>query len=292
MSRKIRISGDCQTPATVEALRLLLPSDDIEILDVRDLRPEAKEPIFREIESIDVWATAHWHYVDEARSRNPGLLILKWPQLKFSAFHPDIVLASTPEKSVTAMGCVYNSAICLWGWLNGVPRDRIAKLFCAQTFNALGYFDQWNPCVTAMSKSFEECELDFHRFFQPVKRQGVFMHSSIHAKLSPIVHISRQLAEKLGVDSRSLDDPLEDYMADPLIFDSVWPVYPEIGDNLSIPSSYRWKFREKHCSGLLSYIETSYSDYEAQHIDAKCGLRCETLNDYDAILARQLELQK
>jgi hypothetical protein len=294
MSRKIRVSGACQTPGITAGLKLLLPSDDIKDFNApREHEKEAKEAFLEEMRSVDVWATAKWDYAAEVLARNPKLQILKWPQITFPAFHPDITLVNTRQSSIAVMGCVYNSMICFWGWFNHVPVDRVLRLFCAEVFKALGYFDFWDPSVVAMREAFEECDLDFDRFFQPVKRQGVFMHSNLHAKLSPILHISRQLGEKLGADRRSLDEPLENYMGDPLIFDAVWPVYPEIGDCLGVPSGYRWKYRETHCFSLRDYIERSYADYEAQDVDRNGTIFCTRLHDdaYRRAITRQLELQ-
>jgi len=93
--------------------------------------------------------------------------------------------------------------------------------------------DAWDPSVARMCNDFKFCDLDFDQFFLRIKRQGVFMHSNVHAKLSPIVQLARQIAVKLGATQQFVDEPIEELLADTLIFDAVWPVYPEVGDVLA-----------------------------------------------------------
>ena len=290
MSRKIRVSGACQTGGIIDALSIMLTSDDISRLDHRF--PGKEEEFDTAIREADVWLTTNLGFTPPKQLLliNPNLKILQWPQIFFPAFHPDITQAQCAGHDITSLGCVYNSSICLWGWKNRVPIDLVLRLFRAETFDALGYLDRWVPSVAQLRKDFVECDLNFDQFILPVKRQGVFMHSNSHAKRSPIVHIARQLASKLGASRRIIDEPLEYFLSDTLIFDSVWPVYPEIADALSVPGCYRWKYRGTHCDGLDNFVEKSYTGYENQSIDRSI-LTVTGINDaFDRILHRQLEL--
>ncbi|ADU13922.1 WcbI family polysaccharide biosynthesis putative acetyltransferase [Asticcacaulis excentricus] len=289
MSRKIRVSGACQTGGIIDSLKIMLPHDDVGHLPTPGVSPD--DAFDEEIRTVDIWVTALPDYAseDHLSALNPRLQVLRWPQLYFPAFHPDIVIPSSGSHVITSMGCVYNSTLALWSWKEGVPVNKAIRLFEKDTLAALGYLDEWDNSAARMKNDFDACALDFSTFFLAVKRQGVFMHSNLHAKLSPIVHISRQLAMKMGAKSADVYEPIEDFLADPLIFDAVWPVYPAIADNLGVPGCFRWKSRERHASDLRTYLEISYADYDAQPIE-KDNIHTGRFNPaFDALLTRQLE---
>lgn len=286
MSRRIGVSGGCQTGGIVDALKLLLPEDEIRIVGMQIPTPD--EEFFKNIRDIDVLLTAVYQYIDCSRLEieNPVLKVIRWPQLYFRAFHPDITMASYDNTAIRSMGCPYVSNICLWGWLNNLNEGQIIRLYNKDVFAALGYFDLWDHSVASLRADFERCNLSFQSFFLPVQRQGVFMHADSHAKLSPIVHVARQLAGQLGADARRLAEPIEDYLADPLIFDTVWPVYPAIGENLSVPSCYRWKYRSHHCSSLEEYIAISCSDFNDLQLDREVLTRSKYTPQMNALMSR------
>jgi hypothetical protein len=211
---------------------------------------------------------------DQIKTINPILEIYFWPQIFFQAFHPDIVMFSANGVSIKCMESVYHSNIALWAWTHKIPIERAVKLFNENTLNDLGYLGCWQNSVEQLKNDIENCGLDFDLFFNAVKRQGVFMHSHNHAKLSPIVHLARQLACKLGAPANFVNEPIEDFIEDPLVFDNVWPVYPAIADVLGVPGCFRWKTRTKKCSSLQNYLEISYHDYDQQShlLNDRCAM--------------------
>jgi hypothetical protein len=263
---KIRIIGFCQAQGISEAVKLLLPNQDVAILA---LKTADNAPFFdSEISNTDVLLSADGITESMFAELNPNALVLRWPQLYFPAFHPDIALASSFSHTITSMGgCPYNSTICLWSWLNNLPVNLACKLFNIHVYKSLGYLDCWSLSATKLSNDFKKCDLDFNIFFNAVKRGGVFMHSDSHAKAYPIILIAKQLVQKIGVPHIDLNEPIESYLPDTLLFDTVWPVYTEIADVLGVKGSYIWKYRNTYFHNLENYIFESYSGYENQPID-------------------------
>jgi hypothetical protein len=264
MTRKILVSGLCQTAGMISSLSLMLPKDNIYFL--KNLAELSEDELLQNIQSADVLLSTlpSQNIRVQIKSIKPNLEIHFWPQIFFPAFHPDIVMFFAKGIPIKCMESVYNSPIALWSWTHKIPIDRAIKLFNENTLNDLGYLNCWQNSVNQLKKDIEECDLDFDLFFNAVKRQGVFMHSHNHAKLSPIIHLSRQLACKLGASVNFVNEPIEDFLEDPLIFDNVWPVYPAIADALGVQGCFRWKTRTKKCTSLQDYLEISYRDYDQQ----------------------------
>jgi hypothetical protein len=257
--RRIGIWGTCDTAGMLAALRALLRRD--KVFSVGSMPDDAGErdkwvqwiaesfdfllvPISREIPAP----------LDELQGN--GLSIIRYPSIFFKAFHPDLTYVGRN----TTGGLVephYNSALCVWSFVNDVPASRAAKLFSGDVFAELGYFDAWNSSVDALRLEFEKCDMDFRGFFLKVKRTGAFMHSFNHPKAATLVAVARCVAHGLGEPASVLETPVT-------IFDALaqwdWPIYPEIGEYYGLVTDYQWTI-EGEVLGLESYIEYMYNIY-------------------------------
>jgi hypothetical protein len=188
------------------------------------------------------------------------------PGFYFSAFHPDIVAAKTKSNG-TRFPTSYNSAIVLWGYLNGITPADVQRLFTKQVFAQLGYFDRWESSVARMQTAFEKCGLDFDRIYLPVKREGIFMHTVNHPKVSVLATMAKQIAERIepGATFQNRDIPINDG----LLNVEMWPVYPAVAHELAVPGAYTWRVeRGTLIDGLANYIEYAYEKYTRSGIPA------------------------
>lgn len=291
---KIRISGFCQMGGISEAVKFLLPNEDVMIMPLKSTwplehtrgpgGPDGYEVFASEMSTIDVLLTVEKGLEDLVRQFKSNAIVLRWPQISFAGFHPDIALATSRGNDITSMGgCPYNSTIVLWCWLNRLSIDSVLKLFTNNVFKSFGYFNCWGHSADLLSSHFKECNLDFNCFFNAVKRKGVFMHSDVHASAYPIILLAKQLVKKIvlrfDVPYVEFDAPIERYLNDTLLFDAVWPVYPEIGDVLGVKGSYIWKYRSSIYYGLEEYVVSSYLEYDKQSID-RSGVISSKINSF------------
>lgn len=231
------------------------------------------------LEHADIWISLReleWAKNFGFKER-PGFQFLRVPSINFTAFHPDLCYARNVLDG-TFTKCHYNSAIAVWAYNHGMEVADTVRLFNRETYARLGYFQLWDFNLQALRAEFNACGLDFTRFFLAVKRNGLFMHSINHPMAHAIDQLAKSLAVKMGAPDSLFDWDLK--LSDSLIFDAVWPLYPEIADYYSLPGgSYDWKLGGTWLRGLDAYLEHAFREYEAQQIPRN-GL--EILNRDDA----------
>ena len=220
-----------------------------------------------ELENSDIWIYGvngpEWAKNFGFKERS-GLQILRVPHITFTAFHPDLCYArSKLDGNLTKVH--YNSAIAAWAYIQGMEIRDTSKLFNRDTYSRLGYFQLWDQSLQALREDFNACGLDFTRYILAVKRTGLFMHSINHAMGHAIEELAKSLAAKMDAPDSVFKLDLK--LADSLIFDAVWPLYPEIADHYALPGgSYDWKFLGKWVRGLDAYLEFAFRGYELQQI--------------------------
>jgi hypothetical protein len=140
--------------------------------------------------------------------------------------------------------------------------SKTVALFNEKTFEKLGYFDAWNSSVEVLRNYFFQTDLKeyFHDFLLKIKRSGCFMHSYNHPKISVMVELAKIAAKAAGIQvirqviPGELNDGLNEI---------VWPVYPEIADDLGLDCGcYRWKLGNQYIDSLESYVASVFRYYE------------------------------
>jgi hypothetical protein len=220
------------------------------------------------LDNADAWVTAssRAHAETYAAGRH-ALRVVRIPIIRFSAFHPDLCYATNAAtKAYTSPH--YNSKIAVWCDRNELEISNAARLFNKGSYRALGYFAQWHVSEYITGQLFQDAGLstaEFARFFAAIKRRGAFMHSVNHPSIQTIVELARIVAIRLGADARTVDREI--VLADGLA-ESLWPVYPEIADELALSGSYVWKFEDERVPivGLEKYLEFAYKGYATQRI--------------------------
>jgi hypothetical protein len=264
---RITVSSNCQTGGLAAGLRDLLPRAEIEPLPVSTIRAyKTPERVLRDLENADVWVYTSAHEVidlETLRRARPGLRIVRIPRIRFYAFHPDVCYArhgSTGELTQPH----YNSSIAGWAYNHALSVADARRLFAADVYAELGFFDRWRHDVAALGQEFAESDLDFRPFYLAVKRQGVFMHTPNHPKPGAIVALARLVAVAVTGDVSLLGRPLS--IGDDLL-GYAWPVYPEIARSLVLePGSLDWKMDGRWLLGLDAFLDAAFERYARQGI--------------------------
>ena len=90
------------------------------------------------------------------------------------------------------------------------------------------------------------------------------MYSINHPKATLLIWLAKLIAIRLG-HSDSVwrkEIPINDALA----LEAIWPVYPEVAYELSVPGSYTWKIGGKVIEGLREYVEFAYTSYSISGI--------------------------
>ena len=243
---KILVIGNCQVRTLANALELLVPgleakffhvSNDPQILESELLSALSNScDLVLAHDSLALIINSH----PFLKNLMPETTVIV-PTITFTAFHPDIQYAFI-EGAVVKNGLAndWNSRILIWAYRNGLSKDRAQQLFCKETFNVLGYLEEWNSSTAALQESFRVLGFDFSQWIRTVQRHGVFMHGINHPLPIAFHALAIQIINKylpnenarVGASSRYLTDHLSHI---------IWPVYPAIGDELGVDGSYVWR---------------------------------------------------
>jgi hypothetical protein len=263
MSRQIVVTSSCQTGGIAATLQSFFPSDrviakaypfDYDDEGFRDLLLQAQ-----------VWVYMPEFlqgYVEKSKllTLNPSIRLINICSLLFDGFHPDLCYVRNVETG-EFISMAYNSAIGFWAYKNGLDIADAEKLFTADNYHALGYFDRWEHSVQNLRARFAKAnsDIDFLEFYIAVKRHGKFMHTINHPKVGTLVQLARQIARKIDNSERLPD---QDVSIDDYLSNEVWPLYPEVADELSLAgASYTWKTGGQVYSGIREFLEYSNRQY-------------------------------
>lgn len=266
----IVVSSNCQTAGIAATLAEIFGPESIIAIPLPSAPDSPEENrLVERLMDADAWVSSgsfdllQRYRIEQAK---PKLKLVKTPAIGFAAFHPDLCYAkriSTGELVVPH----YNSAIVVWAYKNGLTEAEAVSLFTKPVFEALGYLNAWNASVKQLKQTFTHYEMadQFERFYLHVKRQGNFMHSINHPKTCALIQLGKIAAIKLGIDERVLRSDIS--IADGLAADTIWPVYPEVAEELALDGgSYLWKLGGRNVPGLESYVRGAYELYRKLEI--------------------------
>ena len=263
--KDLRILGNCQVGGIAESISLLIEGakvlGEIAPSNVADLGNILSQHIHHQ-GSLIVSDS-----VGNLIANNPSLKefdrpdTIYFPSISFAAFHPDIQYAFVEGSVVkNGLGSDWNSRILLSSYLHGLTSQQSQKLFDSKTFENLGYFSEWERSSQKLQTSFQECGFDYGRWIRSVQRSGPFMYGINHPTQFCLSEISIQLAEKLFPQSYINRSNLI-YLTTDHLSHIVWPIYPEIGEQLGLESSYLWRVNEK-VSGLSEFSDLCFQAFD------------------------------
>jgi hypothetical protein len=288
---EIIVSSNCQIGGLAAALKCMFPKRDIGVQPFpKSDNPDAVK-IFRDaLEGARIWVTSDRF---DLGTELP-IEIIRIPDLNFYAFHPDM-RAATNVTTNSLTTPTNNSQIAVWAYNNQIAKPDAVKLFNRSVFKSLGYLDCWSQSVDALRTRFVNRGIDteeFERFFLRVKRIGQFMYTFNHPRIEALIELARIVARRLGANSELAER--EVVIPDALTF-ALWPLYPEVGEELGLRGSYHWRFSDTHSIfdlyGIEAYLDFAYQSYAKQGIrpmEVQC--RSPTPN-LDNVLREQVSSQ-
>jgi len=259
---KIVVSSNCTTGGIAATLRAIFPMANVVPFPLpADDNVVVTGLLLSELKDASIWVSIG--RFDLANGLN--LNLVKLPAISFGAFHPDLCYA---RKKLTNEFTKYhyNSRIAIWAFNNQIDTFDAVKLYNEENFKLAGYFDAWEPAVIHLKDLFKANNLSekvFDRFFNKMKRTGVFMHSVNHPLSQTIVELVKTVLFSLGFDSSMIKREI--VIPDGLM-DNIWPVYPEIGMELGLEGNYVWRIGNIEIDGVRNYLDFTYQNYTQQGI--------------------------
>ena len=288
MARTILVLGNCHIGGVSAALGRIFPADTVSATPFNPQKRNIIETGALKLKLAQADVVVGNDHVEKFlhQQSTTAKSFVKMPRFLFNGFHPDVVYArKTSTGEMTKVN--YNSAITVWAYRNRLDPVDVVPLFSKRTFKALGYFDAWNVSAKSMKAAFDACGMDFARLFRTIKREGVFMYTINHPKISVLTLVAKLVALKLGAAESVWDKEVN--VADALVRAAQWPVYPEIAHELALPGSYSWWIDETGVEGLEAYVEFAYNKYVAAGIKPNdIEMVGVDFSHYDAVLAPQM----
>jgi hypothetical protein len=291
--KNIAIIGNCQAQEIAYCLQLMLPDYNISAGysgHIRTGRIDVGELLRRNEIVVTQSVMASQIAADLTRLEivRPALVI---PTIFFSGFHPDFVYARQESGFIQSPLGNCNSAIALHAWRAGYNVEQTLGLFNKKVFKALGYDKYFGSALKFLVKNSETYGLKIDTEIQSVMQTGVFLHTPNHPKIAMVAALCRALLERLQIvpDLRFPERVIPDRLQTKV----VWPLYPDISEEIGVEGEYIFKMPPKGkdrseraiCYTLPQFIEKSFEVYESIDRDT---LRCERFDDprYVEVLRR------
>ena len=282
----IAIIGNCQARALAQAMRLLAPQSPVRYLSMGTLKREHGQ-----LDALARVLHGHDHVFSQAfpeglipgggsarlKEIEPRLTLV--PSIVFSAFHPDMVYAGAASdlaslKLAPSPLGQYHSAIVLTAHRLGLDAARAVGLFREEVFARLGYLDWWEPALRELTSAAEQAGFGLDRELTRWARRGAFMHLMNHPKPFVVGDIAKRLLREAGIEPAPVE--VEDYLADELVHDVIWPIYPPIAAQFGLSGSYLFKAKARDGAfpvlyDLPAFVAASYALYDGM---AASDLHC------------------
>lgn len=285
---RLIVSSNCTTGGVAASIKAIIPGAEVNPFPLPHITDQDKtDKLIKSLQGADVWiTTGRLELADQISLKK----IIQIPTIYFNAFHPDLIYARKKSTNELTSYAHYNSRIAVWAYSHGITPLDAAKLFNHKSYRSLGYFNYWDRSVKTFKQTFEKFNYsadEFDVFFNSLKRCGLFMHSVNHPRSIVFSELAKLIGKRLDASPNLINREI--IIPDGLT-QSIWPVYPEIGNELSIEGNYVWRVGGVEIEGLRNYVEFSYSCYEKQGILPIDLIPAQDINgkDIDFILGDQL----
>lgn len=269
---KILVSSNCQTGGVSAALQQFIPNAELVpfyLPDSSDLDSISK--LKDAVSSSDIWVSSGLYdlILNSDTELYKKTQLIKFPSIEFSAFHPDLCYAKKKSSNQVTKINNYNSAIGVWCYSQEIDSSDAMSFFNLDNYLRLGYLNQWDRSVSLLKSKFIASDftlLEFHNFFNTVKRSGVFMYSDNHPHINVLIELSRLIAMKIGVNDKKILHR-DIYVGDGLLLSTIWPVYDEVAYALAFEGNYIWQISSsKILVGIKEYLDYAYDCYQQEEI--------------------------
>lgn len=279
--RTIIIFGNCQINGIATALKSIFPKDNIVKIASKSLIIDnEKFELFRNCDFFLIADNRDLPDLDEVYKVNKKIKVIRFPALFFSGFHPDMVYIDKLSHT-SSISLNYTSAISVWSYINNISIKDAVKLYKYDVFDKLGYLSRYNKSMLFLKKQLELIGFDYKKFISIIKPNEVFMYTINHPNIKMLIQLAKMIAIKMGMKESIYEEQLN--IPDDL-YTEVWPVYPEIGNSLSVPYYYyTWKTGDTIITGLTDFLTGSYDNYQKSGITSEnvrfCSLRDEKFQE-------------
>ena len=250
---KIFVLFNCQNKMLAQSLQRLLPSAEVtgistNLFSLRQERGQINSKVQADafITMPNAKAMLDAHPCSELLPKLEPIIV---EPIIFRGFHPDAV-AVRKNQNGTALLAGLHSSIVRRGYEQRLSEDDIAADFNENTYRQLGYFEMFFAEQKRLLAGFSAQELEMTAAYNKWMRTGIFMHTTNHPLPYVVFDLAIALCKREGwifddEQARCLRLLAEDF----LINDIVWPVYPELAEELGFEGSLL--FRPKNCDRLF-----------------------------------------
>lgn len=258
---RVLVVGKCHSRGIASAWQAVRPADEVSSVTWVKLRKGySVARLIADISEADhVFVEANAMGVRELSARELGFSIhdeavpmlaaaleraTLYPVTHFSGYHPDFLRL---EKT----GC---SHIALAAHAMGMSQARAAELFNSYIYSALGYFDEYDKAESFALQVGQASGFDLSNMLQPVNGQA-FMHIPTQPTIGFWMRFAGLLCSSVGLEydadaASPIDEPAGEL---------VWPVYPELAEQIGVEGGLDFKASKKQ--GFISFEEMIASCY-------------------------------
>jgi len=272
---RIAVIGNCQSYGIAYAMKLFDPTARVDhysavsktLANVEQLSKTLRgyDRVFMQNFPCGIVKGGDWQVLLQSLDN-----VTRTPAVTFAAFHPDLVYlldATRGDRHLEGPLRHYHSALATFAFRIGLKLEEANALFNRNVFEAVGYFDVWNPAAAAFLEEARSYDLDLSTELMNWSRRGAFMYSIVHPKPFVLASIARRLFDKAGLPI--LNEDCDAYAIDDLARAEIFPVYPEIAQLYGVRGSYLFKCGNFHISNgvgefltLPQFLAGSYAAYK------------------------------
>ena len=258
---------NCQALGLANCLQLINGSITVDCCDFSSFKKSGQQYLDK-LDSYDLVLTAPQFLKTQFGDLSAARKTLIFPTVYFDGYHPDVCYLSSGPALIKSPIGDYHSSLAFAAYKAGLDPDATRSLFCAKTYQELGYLDAWDAAKKALIDSFGACGIDIAAQFQLWSGGDNFMHGINHPNIRCLHDIARALIRSQGLEEEYVDGLPHDN----LLNGAVFPVYEEIAERYSIKGSYRFKLPGQYRQiSLDQFIRASFAVYD-HHEPAKIGL--------------------
>ncbi len=268
----VGVIGNCQARELTKCFQRHYP--DLEVRCYFSGYEEDRQRVDEEVASLDVvisqWFPDDFPVLGTSGLRGRSRSFISVPMFSFTGFHPDITYLKEKGADFASPVGAYHSRIVAGSYVLGLAEKRVGRLFNKFVYQGLGYFDELPKASARFNQVHEKVgfKLSTESFSVP------FMHTVNHPTGLAISLLTKELAEKIGLDTDGWSteaDIAEDGLAD----DTVWPIYPELARAFGGEGSTSFQITNrkpnitKNPISLEEFIAGSYEIYAQRQMDQK-----------------------
>ncbi len=173
----------------------------------------------------------------------PTILI---SNIYFSGFHPDQTYIGGLNQRVAGPLGDGHSKLALHGFMSGLTVDQTLALFCSETYDRLGYFDEFLISLNELTKRDSVVNVPVTRFLKDTLRTNLCFYSFNHPTPLVFAAYAADITQHLVSLKQALPSGFpadQSLCAENLAGNIIFPVYREIAAHHGVPhiGSYTFK---------------------------------------------------